>query len=180
MNKLFAVLSLTLVICASYAQIYKWVDRQGNVHYSDTPHQGAEVINIPEMQSDTKQIPVTTPSSSEEREQQNTIKLKRQYNVTIIQPENGATIRNNQGHVKVIAQVEPNLISDDKLQILYDGTLLGEPQKTLEFEVNDMYRGSHTLEVQIVDNEGNVINNSDPITIYVFRPRVGMVPGTRP
>lgn len=48
------------------------------------------------------------------------------------------------------------------------------------FEINGMYRGSHTLAAEVVDAEGNVIDSSEPITIYVFRPRVGMVPGTAP
>ncbi|MBI2786447.1 MAG: DUF4124 domain-containing protein [Legionella longbeachae] len=180
MNKFFVFLSLMIVICASYAQIYKWIDNQGNVHYSDVPHEGAEILSIPDVQNisaPTSPNSSTPPSITENNpsKQQNTY-----ANIAIVQPEAGATIRNNQGFVEVSVQVEPNLFPGDKLQLIYDNSPLGQPQRNLVFELSGMYRGSHTVAVQILDREGNVVETTEPITIYVFRPRVGMVPGTRP
>ncbi|KTD73105.1 DUF4124 domain-containing protein [Legionella tucsonensis] len=183
MDKFFVSLSLMMVICvASYAtQIYKWTDSQGNVHFSDTPRQGAETVIIPETQSFSSPPPSTqTPAQKPEQiDEDDTVKLNHSYTkIAITQPKTGATIRNNQGFVVVTTEVEPDLRPGDRLQLIYDSGTLGEPQVNPVFEVNDMYRGSHTLAVQIVDADGNVIDTSEPITIYVFRPRVGMVPGT--
>ncbi|WP_131779642.1 DUF4124 domain-containing protein [Legionella bozemanae] len=184
MSKFFVSLPLIMVICvASYAtQIYKWTDSQGNVHFSDTPRQGAKTVTIPETQSFSSPTPSTPQTATQKPEQINqddTIKFKHSYTkIAIAEPQTGATIRNNQGFVAVTAEVEPDLRSVDKLQLIYDNGVLGEPQTTPMFEIKGMYRGSHTLAVQIVDADGNVIETSDPITIYVFRPRVGMVPGT--
>ncbi|KTD68034.1 MULTISPECIES: DUF4124 domain-containing protein [Legionella] len=176
MNKFFVFLSLTMVICASYAQIYRWTDSQGNVHFSDTPHPGAEVITIPDAQSFSSPTPSTAPTEPEHGE--HAVKLKHTYTkLAIAQPQTSTTIRNNQGFVAVTVEVEPDLFPGDKLQLIYDNGALGEPQRNPVFEVNGMYRGTHTLAVQILDADGNVIETSDPITIYVFRPRVGMVPG---
>lgn len=186
MIKFFVSLSLMVVICASYAQIYKWTDSQGNVHFSDTPHEGAEIVTVPDTQSfssptstDSQTPPKSGSNGSEQSEQDDTVKLKHTYTtIAIAQPSAGATIRNNEGFVVVTAQVEPDLLPGDKLQLLYDGTALGEPQANPVFEIKGMYRGKHSLSVQVIDAEGNVMNTSEPITIYVFRPRVGMVPGT--
>lgn len=172
-----------MVICASYAmQIYKWTDSQGNVHFSDTPRKGAETVTIPETQSfssPTPSSPQTPAQKPEQEDQDDTIKLKNSYTkIEITQPQSGATIRNNQGFVVVTAGVEPELRPGDKLQLIYDSGTLGEPQVNPVFEIKGMNRGTHNLAVQIVDADGNVIDTSDPITIYVFRPRVGMVPGT--
>ncbi len=181
MRKFFVSLSLMMVICASYAQIYKWTDNQGNVHFSDMPHEGAEIMTIPDSQSYSSPTPSAPQTPVEEPEQidhSDSVKLKHSYTkIAIAQPETGATIRNNQGFVVVTAQIEPDLLPGDKLQLLYDSAALGEPQANPVFEVKGMYRGSHTLAVQVVDADGKVIDTSDPITIYVFRPRVGMVPG---
>ncbi len=37
-----------------------------------------------------------------------------------------------------------------------------------------MYRGSHTIAVQVVNTEGKVLITSDMVTIYMQQPRVGM------
>ncbi|CAM2941958.1 Uncharacterised protein [Legionella steigerwaltii] len=180
MNKFFVSLSLMMVICASYAyaQIYKWTDSQGNVHFSDTPHKGAQVITIPDAQSFSSPTPSNT--SRPPQHDNHTEKLKHTYTkLAIVQPETSTTIRNNQGFVAVTVEVEPDLFPGDKLQLIYDNGVLGEPQRNPVFEISGMYRGTHTLAVQILDADGNVIETSDSITIYVFRPRVGMVPGTR-
>ncbi|MCW8385821.1 DUF4124 domain-containing protein [Fluoribacter dumoffii] len=179
MNKFLVSLSLMMCICISYAQIYKWTDSQGNVHFSDTPHEGAEIITIPEEQSYSSPNPSSTSTPKEEDEQP--VKLKHTYTkIEIAQPKPGATIRNNQGFVEISVEVEPELFPGDQLQLIYDNAPLGKPQTNPLFEVNGMYRGSHTFAVQIVDADENVLETSEPITIYVFRPRVGMVPGTKP
>lgn len=172
-------LSLMMIVCASYAQIYKWVDSQGNVSFSDTPHKGAQVIILPDEQSSSS--PPQISPKSEQSQDDTPVTLKHSYtSIEITQPENEATIRNNQGYVTVTVQTEPDLFPGDKLQLIYDSAVLGAPQKNLVFEINGMYRGSHNLAVQVLDEDGNVIDRSEPITIYVFRPRVGMVPGTKP
>ena len=178
MNKFFVFLSLMIVICASYAQIYKWTDSQGNVHFSDTPHEGAVIVTIPDAQSFSSPTPPTSPAPPSSEHEDHTVKLKHTYTkLAIAQPQSGTTIRNNQGFVAVTVEVEPELFPGDKLQLLYDNGALGEPQRNPVFEINGMYRGTHTLAVQVLDADENVIETSDPITIYVFRPRVGMVPG---
>lgn len=174
MKKLYAFLSLITIISTSFADIYKWVDSNGNTHFSDTPHQGAEKLNIPDAQSysppaaqhiDDKSL---TGKSGEQKEHHYS-------NVAVVQPDNGATIRNNQGYVEVTAQVEPKLMEGDQIQLIFDGSPLGEPQPILHFQLSNIYRGSHTIAVQVIDVEGNALASSDPITIYMFRPRVGMV-----
>ncbi|QMT60506.1 DUF4124 domain-containing protein [Legionella sp. PC997] len=185
MSKFFVSFALIMLICASYAaQIYRWTDSQGNVHFSDTPHEGAEIVTIPDSQSFSSPTPSTSQTPGQEpqpEENSDTVKLKHSYTeIAIAEPAPGATIRNNQGFVMVTAQIEPDLLPGDKIQLLYDNVALGEPQTNLVFEIKGMYRGSHTLAVQVIDAEGNVLDKSEPITIYVFRPRVGMVPGTAP
>lgn len=177
MNKLCVLLLLMMVIGSSVADIYKWVDRQGNVHFSDTPHPGAERLDIPEAQSFT---PPTRPSSVPERMSPAPEANGHTYTrVAIVQPENEATIRNNDGFIAVSVQVEPELFPGDKLQMVFDNTPLGEPQTNLLFQMSGIYRGSHTIAIQVIDTDGTVLETSDPVTVFMFRPRVGMVPGTR-
>lgn len=40
------VLTLTAVLTSGHAEIYKWVDEQGRVHYGDKPNERAETVGI--------------------------------------------------------------------------------------------------------------------------------------
>lgn len=180
MRKLGILLLLFIGLHAAQAQIYKWTDSDGNVHFSDQPHQGAEQVDLPEAQTFSPPPPnqqgnnkgQTTPKTADTERGYKTLKIS--------QPEDQATIRNNQGYVPVIVAIVPDLKSGDKLQILYDSEPLGEPKATTVFALNDVKRGSHTIAVQVLDEEGSVLNTSEPITIFMHRPRVGMVPQTKP
>ena len=97
-----------------------------------------------------------------------------------MQPEDQATIRNNQGYLPIIVQTEPELKAGDKVQVIFDGAPLGEPQATTVFALRDITRGSHTLAVKVMNAEGKELNTSESITVFIQRPRVGMVPETHP
>lgn len=163
------LLCMALAMHAGFAQIYKWTDSQGVVHFSDKPSPGAEKINL----SQPSTYP-PRPSASSASKDEKTVESKQQEysSLKILQPKQQATIRNNRGHVMVISQLEPELKSGDKLQIVFDGTPLSEPKPTTVFTLNDIPRGSHTLAVQVVDSQGNVLTTSEPITIYMQQPRV--------
>lgn len=164
-----------LVLSASHADIFKWTDSQGNVHFSDTPRQGAVKLNLPETQSFSAPTPAS-PAPIEEASQPEKGGKKSEHvytKISIEQPQNQETIRNNQGSIVVSVQVIPNLMRGDRVQLLLDGTAIGEPQPALQFSLNGVFRGSHTLAVQIVDKGGNAISTSDSITIFMFRPTVG-------
>lgn len=173
MNKLVLVISGLLFVCGSFAQIYKWTDSQGVVHFSDHPHEGAEKLKMPEIQTYSAPVSNKTNTPSDQEAAPQTI--EHEYTkLDIIQPINEATIRNNQGYVVVSALLEPKLFDGDTLQMIFDGAPLGDPQPNLIFTLNGIYRGTHTLAVQVLNNKGEVLKVSDKITIFMQRPRVGM------
>lgn len=186
MNKLALVVSFMVIFCTSFAGIYKWTDSQGNVHFSDTPHEGAVQLNIPESQSYSppSSAPRNPDSGSKNKESSESDASEPPEDfytkVEVIQPENEATIRNNQGYVAIAAQIEPDLLKSDNVQVLFDGAALGKPQHNVSFQLNGINRGSHTLSIQIIRND-TIIKTSSSITFYMQRPRVGMgAQGKRP
>jgi len=47
MNKLLSIVVLVLLTTSVHAKIYKWVDENGSVHFSDKPHsKDAEEVNV--------------------------------------------------------------------------------------------------------------------------------------
>lgn len=173
----FAV-SCMLMICASYAQIFKWTDSQGIVHFSDTPHQGAQKVKIPEAQSFSP--PVTPKNDVNDDLLAKKANEEHKYSkVAITQPLNESTIRNNQGYVVVAVELDPPLFEGDMVQIVFDGAPMGDPQEKLLFQLNGIYRGEHKIAAQVLNAAGEIITTSNSITIFMHRPRVNMVHGAK-
>ena len=177
--KLFGIIALTFLATSSlYAQIYKWTDSSGVVHFSDVPHSGAEKVDLPGVQTYTPSTgSAKTKDSAVNKAEEGTDSYEL---VAISEPLNQATIRNNQGFVPILVTTNPKLKPGDLLQIIYDGEPLGKPQSGITFALKDVKRGTHTIAVQVVDGEGNVVNTSDEITIFMHRPQVRMFKGAVP
>lgn len=168
---------LMALVGISHAQIFKWTDSQGVVHFSDNPHSGAQKVVVPKAQSFSPPVS-QTPVTNEEPKKKSVPGDAKYTKITIMQPQNEATIRNNQGYVVVAVELEPALVDGDMLQMLFDGAPMGEPQPNTLFQLNGIYRGKHTLAVQVLNAAGEVLLTSDPITIFMHRPRVGMGGGS--
>ena len=178
MNRCAVLLIFLSLVNTCVAQVYRWTDSNGVVHFSDRPHPGSQILNLPGSQpfsTPTATPPADTASPAVESDPEPEYTV-----VAITQPTQDATIRNNQGYVPIIINIEPELRAGDKLQILFDDKPIGAPQTGKLFALNEIDRGTHTIAVQVIDKDGNVLNLSDTITFYMQRPRVGMVPGTVP
>lgn len=177
MKTLSLILGLLLAMTPLHAQVYKWTDSEGRVHYTDKPHPNAEKIILPDVQSFS--TPPQAPQQPVPEQDANAEKEPDDYSLAITEPQNQATIRNNQGYLPVMVSVEPDLREDYKLQMIFDGQDLGNPQESPMFTLNNVLRGSHTLRVKLLNPEGVVVETTEQVTIFMHRPRVGMVPGTR-
>lgn len=174
MNYYFVIVLTLFCNSISHAQIFRWTDANGTVNFSDIPHPGSQKIILP------KTITTMPPEKkSEKTSEKSSLKADEstiEYEALFIsQPANNETIRNNQGLVPVIVDLKPDLAPEHLLQLIFDGKPLGKPQSGLSFALNDVNRGSHTIAVQVIDKEGKALATSDAVTIYMQRPRVGMV-----
>ena len=151
------------------AKIYKWVDIDGHVHYSDTSHPGAKQIKLHNLDTYNPPSPTAKPiKSMGDTHADPYTKFK------IAEPTDNLTIRNPQGYVPVVINIQPALQKNDKIQILIDGISFGIAQASTSFKLEAIERGSHTLSAQIINAAGNVINSTAKINFYMMPPRVGM------
>jgi hypothetical protein len=171
MKKYGLMVCFFVIMNSAYSEIYKWVDGNGEVHFSDKPHPGAVKIDLPKTQT-------YAPLGEQKKEQ--TIEDKTgdadfaYESVTILQPEDQVTLRNTDGSVSIIAALKPQLRPGDKLQVIFDGSPIGKLKATTEFSLRGINRGSHTLAVQVTNGEGNVLNTSNTVTIFMMPPRTNM------
>ncbi len=164
------LLSLLLAIpMAAAAQIYRSVDEQGNVVFSDQPPPaGSEGEQVELQPLNTTPAPEPRPEPAPQEEEE--AAPVADYGVTITDPANETTIPMGPGNFTVSARVEPPPGPDDLLQLRLNGENRGDPQRSGIWELTNVFRGAHDITVSVLDKDGNDLVTSDPVRVYVLRP----------
>lgn len=171
MKKTLFILMLGMALNLN-AEVYKWVDSDGNTHFSDVPHAGAETIVIPPTQSYSPPHHPAPPAPL--TEDSSTVELNTTYTaLNFIYPVDQATVRDNRGIMNVLLEIQPELQTGDTIELLLDGAAVGKPQITPAFTITGLNRGSHTLQAQIINPQGDILKSSETITIFLHRATVG-------
>ncbi|MBC3767894.1 DUF4124 domain-containing protein [Neptunicella marina] len=159
----FTALLLSMLSAVSHATLYKVINKDGSVTYTDIPVEGAVPVDLsntnsavmPAMNTPKMKAPSLTPS-----------KIKPAYLVNITRPTQQQTLRDNNGDLTVVAQVTPSRAAI--AQLFLDGELIKQ-QSELTFELTNIDRGEHHVQIKLVNNSGKVIALSETITFYLHR-----------
>ena len=167
-----ATLGWALVIATSSAlagtTLYRWVDANGVVHYSDTPAPGAEKLEIAASRAHP-----TPPKPLEDVEPVSRPVAGVQYTrLAITSPEDGAAYSNIQSIV-VQASLEPALAANHTLYFVVDGQQ--QPPSGLAASI-DVVRGEHTVLATVVDENNQTLFTSAPVTFSVHNTSIAKPP----
>jgi hypothetical protein len=178
------ILLLAAGVVLAAGPTYRWVDAQGQVHYSDRPVEGAVEVELPGITSYTPPAidtaaptsgePAAAPAPSNEGPVQPT-------GVRVSSPEPEETLWNLGGRLPVAVAVEPELSPGLKVNLYLDGNRVvdGEPGR-LAFELDDIQRGEHSLSAAVEDDSGTEILRSEPIRFYVQQTSIQPQQAPRP
>lgn len=171
------LLALLLMPVTGVAEeIYKWVDEHGNVHYSDSPLDGGEAVNLkplPTMPMTTIRIPDRDVSKGRGGKSGGKGADEAAYgSLSIISPANETSIHKFSEAIQVTASIDPPLKAGHKFRVLVDGQASGSPGTSPVFSVGPLERGTHTISVQVVDDEGAQVQGSDAVTVHVHQPSI--------
>ena len=161
------IVVLALVSIESSADVYRWVDAQGNVEYSDQPREGAEkievrdpaTISMPKMSN----IPESTATSTEAQPA-----LYDTLSITF--PQNDTAFHSGNGEVTVMMEVNPPLYPNHSLRLTMDGAIAGTTKDSF-LRLNNIDRGTHVLKLDIIDNS-SVVKDGPTVTFTIHRPTV--------
>jgi hypothetical protein len=152
---------------------YKIVHPDGTVEYSDQPAEGGEEIRIQKAPTTKmEKAPALDTRPDKESNQQDIP----DYTLTITSPTNDETIRDNTGNVTLSGLVSPSLRGIHRLRWSMDGNALSQTGVSVSLENVD--RGSHTVRLEVVDLNGNVLTASEPVTFHLIR--VSTIPPANP
>jgi|GEM_PF-2365664 len=160
---IISVLITSLISASVLADIYKSVDKEGNVTYSDEPVKEEKALTLPILNV----IPPPPPRAAEIP----VTKAPRSYkifNVTV--PANDTTVPRGQKEITVEIAISPLLRPGHFIALDLNGNRIGEPRKGNRFHIELIYPGTQRLVANIVNKGGTVVQMTPAIIIHNVAP----------
>ncbi|MDH3304042.1 MAG: DUF4124 domain-containing protein [Gammaproteobacteria bacterium] len=161
---IFILLGL-FVASSALADTYKWTDEDGVVHFSDRPHPGAEIVRLDKSRSRSQTARPTT-SPAPDAEASGAVAQPFSYtSLEIVAPAAEETLWNIEGILNVSLALSPALQPNHEVRVYFDGVA-----RTVEgttFQLQEVYRGVHNIQAEVLDEAGNLMIRSLPNRFYV-------------
>ena len=189
MRQLFtAIATVALVSVSAHAQqVYRWVDADGVVHYSDQPPESpradAESVDLnvppgidnPVLSANTPAAPDASTVSEqaaltgllEQQERADEAEIVPYTGLEITSPEAGEVLWNIATQLQVAAILTPSLQGEHEIQWILDGQAVGNPARSTSQTITPVYRGTHTIAANVLDEQGRTVYRSNALTFYV-------------
>ncbi|MDY6978303.1 MAG: DUF4124 domain-containing protein [Pseudomonadota bacterium] len=163
--KTYCMIALLLLSLPAVAadKVYKKVNPDGSVEYSDQPMEGSEELSV-------EQAPATRFEKSPDINYQPPQRQREdasRYEVTITSPGNDESIRDNAGNVTLQGNVQPGLQGGHQLRWTLDGEPLEQTGATVS--LTNVDRGTHTVRLEVVGRDATVLGASEPVTFHLLR-----------
>lgn len=157
------------------ADIYKTVDKNGHVTYTDTPppNTNAKPVELKSLNT-TPAIgagPVYNTSVAQTDDEP--------YSISLSAPENGKTLMPDERSLTISANVNPALRDGDLVAFKLDGKIITTTTET-SYTLVEPARGEHSISLAVVDAKGQELAQSEAVTVMVMRPLIKQHPAPVP
>ncbi|TDJ45835.1 MAG: DUF4124 domain-containing protein [Gammaproteobacteria bacterium] len=166
MSRVIFLLLIMASIAVSAAEVFRWVDDDGVVHYSDRPAEGAEVITIPNAQTFS-----TPPRRDMQRNQPSTTgaqaaaqqpELFSYRSFEIVSPGQQEILWNTGGELNVALSARPRIQATHTIFLYLDGEEVQQLARgRMQASLSDVFRGEHTLRADVKDANGNRVAQTE-------------------
>lgn len=173
MRQLLILLLSALCCLSASAEVYTYIDKEGNRVFTDQPPRGnAQKLNL----APPNAMPNALPNGKGQLIMPPPLYMPAAPSgppayqlLRIIVPEPDATVRANDGALIVSATSDPALLPGHLYRLLLDGKPMGEPGRSPVFPLNNVERGTHQLSVEIIDTLGRTIEQTPNQPFHMFR-----------
>jgi hypothetical protein len=159
---LLALLAVLVLPVAVYGQqIYKTVDENGNVVYTDQkPSDDAEPIPLPEL-TVVDPVDIGNPSAADDDEPD-----VRTIEMSITSPLADEIIVNTGYRVEVRVELDVELPRGAQIVYRVDGEeRLASRERSVTIE--EVFRGPHTVSAELRTADGRVIARAEPVSFFM-------------
>ena len=150
--------------------VYKTVDEDGNIIFTDKPSEEAEKIEIQELQTIKNPNPGQFRAPTKKENNKDTEQAMYQA-LSIIEPIADEGYRANGGNVSIKLSLQPELRPGHRVIIKMDGNEISNGA-ALSASVNNVDRGTHTITASVVNSAGKSIISTSS-TFSVLRAALG-------
>lgn len=165
-----ALLCLALMTPALVsAEVYTYVDAEGNRVFTDQPHKNAKRVDIAPSNSTSGSPPKRPVQSRAPQAKAQTEVMFRYDLLRILVPEPDASIRSTPGDLIVTVTSEPALQQGHSYRLLLDGKPIGTAGRSPVFPLHNVDRGTHQLAVEIIDQRGRVLEKTPSQPFHLNR-----------
>ena len=164
------IIAVGLFAAAAHAaEVYRWVDEQGQVHFSDRPMEGGERVEIrPQTELGTPEVQPRRNRSAAVEESEEPQEPFRYRSLEIVSPTQEEVLWNIEGQLDVSMRLEPRLQSGHSVELLLDGEPVeGMRPGSMQARLSEVYRGVHVLTANVRDRNGQLLIESQPRTFAV-------------
>jgi hypothetical protein len=163
-----ATLAVLLPVSPVLAQdIYKTVDEDGNTVYTDQkPSDDAQPVKLKELTVvDPVELGNEQAVSGNVGESGNDAAAP-DFGLRIVTPNSEESVWNTAYVLTVQVQTDRELPSGTRLAYLVDGEVRSTT-RAQSVEIEEVYRGEHTLSVELRASDGRVLASAGPITFFM-------------
>jgi len=160
------VILLVLAAMSQAAEVYKIVDADGNITYTDQPGaSAAERLNLRRInQAAAPAARVEDgPTANAEAD------LVGYSSARISSPVHQAVILHNQANIIVQLALEPQLQPGHLVRFSVNGVAQGLPVSATAYQLDNIERGSHSIGAAVVDGKNRVLIAAKPVIVHVKR-----------
>lgn len=166
---------LSLLYCTALgAGIYRWVDADGRVHFSDRrEQQSAESIAptaAPAQRQSAQPLAPAAPTGDGAY-------LGSYSAFEIVAPIPNEMLTQESTSLPVSLLVDPPLVTGQRLGVLLDGTMVPVENAATQFRLTGLALGSHSLQAQIQDADGTLVARTARQTFHLRKPEQTPQPG---
>lgn len=153
------------------ADVYKYVDENGNVAFGDKPIEGAEKVRIPGVKSSSRSSSASNSGSSNRVEtegeaEEGELPATNYSELAVLTPRQGKVVDPATGNVQVIMLPTPALGPADELVIAIDGKDVNKGRE-VNLSIQNLANGPHTVSGRIQNQDGKVIIESASVKFQI-------------
>lgn len=169
--------SLAFAAGTLMAQVYKVVDKDGNVTYTDTPpNDGSKPIELRPISIIEAPVYEKAPAAGDgdgdvKEEAEKPLRyLRSQYKDFVISsPRSDETIQNPENAIVINWRVSNALLPGIYANVYVDGTQRGRTRDSV-VRVSGLDRGEHTVTAELRDSKNRVITTAQPVVFFIRQP----------
>lgn len=170
---LAAVMALIATTAYSADKIYKTVDENGNIVYTNDPKdENAEAVDLPELgvveageQADLS-MEAARRAKARTEARSDAAQRKPYGDLAITSPAEEEAIWGSAGNLEVTVDSGDFLAPGHRIRVMLDGSEIPQSEDGT-FRIDQVYQGEHKLTAQVVDAAGNVLAKSGTRTFYM-------------